>query len=96
MTVLFSLMSLTAWSRTVGVTLLTLNVCWAGGLLNAVSSSVTVTLIATGSWSTQLYAENFTDTRAILSASYAEFVKMNTINRPRTLGLRFSYKFGGG
>jgi len=51
--------------------------------------------IATGSWSTQLYAENFTDTRAILSASYAEFVKMNTINRPRTLGLRFSYKFGG-
>src|SRR3984893_14344320 len=49
--------------------------------------------IATGSWSTQLYAENFTDTRAILSASYAEFVKMNTINRPRTLGLRFSYKF---
>jgi iron complex outermembrane receptor protein len=51
--------------------------------------------IATGSWSTQLYAENFTDTRAILSASYAEFVKMNTINRPRTLGLRFSYKFAG-
>ncbi len=51
--------------------------------------------IAAGSWSTQLYAENFTDTRAILSASYAEFVKMNTINRPRTLGLRFSYKFAG-
>jgi len=51
--------------------------------------------IATGPWSTQLYAENFTDTRAILSASYAEFVKMNTINRPRTLGLRFSYKFVG-
>jgi iron complex outermembrane recepter protein len=51
--------------------------------------------IATGSWSTQLYAENFTDTRAILSASYAEFVKMNTVNRPRTLGLRFSYKFAG-
>ena len=52
--------------------------------------------IGTGPWTTQLYAENFTDTRAILSASYAEFVKMNTINRPRTLGLRFSYKFGGG
>jgi iron complex outermembrane recepter protein len=51
--------------------------------------------IATGSWSTQLYAENFTDTRAILSASYAEFVKMNTVNRPRTLGVRFSYRFGG-
>jgi outer membrane receptor protein involved in Fe transport len=52
--------------------------------------------IGMGPWSAQLYAENFTDTRAILSASYAEFVKMNTINRPRTLGLRFSYKFGGG
>jgi outer membrane receptor protein involved in Fe transport len=51
--------------------------------------------IATGSWSTQFYAQNFTDTRAILSASYAEFVKMNTINRPRTLGVRFSYKFAG-
>jgi iron complex outermembrane recepter protein len=51
--------------------------------------------IARGPWSTQLYAENFTDTRAILSASYSEAVKMNTINRPRTLGLRFSYRFAG-
>ncbi|HEY6482958.1 MAG TPA: TonB-dependent receptor [Steroidobacteraceae bacterium] len=51
--------------------------------------------IAQGPWSTQLYAQNFTDTRAILSSSYAEFVKMNTVNRPRTLGVRFSYRFQG-
>jgi outer membrane receptor protein involved in Fe transport len=51
--------------------------------------------IASGAWTTQLYAENFTDTRAILYSSYAEFVKMNTINRPRTLGLRISYRFEG-
>jgi iron complex outermembrane recepter protein len=51
--------------------------------------------VARGQWSTQLYAENFTDTRAVLSASYAEFVKMNTINRPRTIGLRFGYRFQG-
>jgi len=38
-------------------------------------------------------ARNLTDTRAILSSSYTEWVKANTINRPRTLGLRFSFKF---
>ena len=37
--------------------------------------------------------ENLTDTRATLFSSYAEYVKMNTINRPRTLGVRFPYKF---
>ena len=51
--------------------------------------------IAAGAWSTQLYAENLTDTRAILYSSYAEFVKMNTVNRPRTIGLRVAYKFDG-
>ena len=49
--------------------------------------------VAKGLWTAQLYGENLTDTRAILSSSYTEWVKANTVNRPRTLGLRFSYKF---
>jgi hypothetical protein len=51
--------------------------------------------VAQGPWAAQLYGENLTDTRGILFASYTEWVKANTINRPRTLGLRFSYKFTG-
>ena len=45
-------------------------------------------------WTAQLYGENLTDTRANLFSSYNDFVKATTVNRPRTLGLRFSYKFG--
>jgi iron complex outermembrane recepter protein len=51
--------------------------------------------VGSGPWSAQIYGENLTDTRAILYASYAEFVKMNTVNRPRTIGVRFSYRFSG-
>jgi len=46
-------------------------------------------------WLVQLYAENFTDTRAQLYANYTQWYKAVTVNRPRTLGLRFSYKFSG-
>jgi outer membrane receptor protein involved in Fe transport len=49
--------------------------------------------ISKGDWAVQLYGENLTDTRAILYADYSQYVKENTINRPRTLGLRFSYNF---
>jgi hypothetical protein len=49
--------------------------------------------ISKGAWSVSMYGENLTDERATLFSSYALYVKMNTINRPRTLGLRFSYKF---
>ncbi len=49
--------------------------------------------IARNAWSAQLYGTNLTDVRAILFASYAEYVKMNSINVPRTIGVRFSYKF---
>ncbi len=44
-------------------------------------------------WDVQLYAENLTDTRANLYSFYREYVKSVDINRPRTLGLRFAYKF---
>jgi iron complex outermembrane receptor protein len=49
--------------------------------------------ISKDAWALSLYGENLSDTRATLYSSYAEYVKMNTINRPRTVGLRFSYKF---
>lgn len=49
--------------------------------------------IAKDAWTAQLYGTNLTDVRATLFASYAEYVKMDTINVPRTIGVRFSYKF---
>ena len=49
--------------------------------------------IAKDAWTAQLYGTNLTDARATLFASYAEYVKMDTINVPRTIGVRFSYKF---
>lgn len=52
--------------------------------------------VGKGRWSAQLYADNLTDVRATLFSSYSEYVKMNTINRPRTIGLKFSYTFGEG
>jgi iron complex outermembrane recepter protein len=44
-------------------------------------------------WVVQAYGENLTDTRAELFANYAQWYKAITVSRPRTMGLRFSYKF---
>jgi iron complex outermembrane recepter protein len=46
-------------------------------------------------WRVQLYGENLTDKRAELYANRAEWYKAITVSRPRTIGLRFSYAFGG-
>jgi outer membrane receptor protein involved in Fe transport len=46
-------------------------------------------------WTVQFYCENFTDTRADLFTSNSQQVMAITVNRPRTAGLKFSYKFGG-
>lgn len=46
-------------------------------------------------WLAQLYAENLSDTRAQLYANYTQMYKAITVNRPRTIGLRFSYTFDG-
>jgi iron complex outermembrane recepter protein len=46
-------------------------------------------------WLVQVYGENLTDTRAELYANYAQWYKAVTVSRPRTIGLRFSYKFSG-
>jgi iron complex outermembrane receptor protein len=44
-------------------------------------------------WTAQLYMQNLTDTRANLFENGNQFVTAETINRPRTGGIRFSYKF---
>jgi iron complex outermembrane recepter protein len=49
--------------------------------------------VSKDAWTVSFYGDNLSDTLATVYSSYAEYVKMNTINRPRTLGLRFSYKF---
>jgi iron complex outermembrane receptor protein len=48
--------------------------------------------IAKDAWTMQIYGVNISNTQGVPFSSYSEFVKMNTIIRPRTLGLRFSYK----
>jgi outer membrane receptor protein involved in Fe transport len=51
--------------------------------------------IGKGPWLAQVYGENLTDTRAELYANYRQSYKGVTVSRPRTIGLRFGYKFGG-
>jgi iron complex outermembrane receptor protein len=46
-------------------------------------------------WVVQAYGENLTDTRAELFANYSLGYKAVTVNRPRTIGLRMTYSFGG-
>jgi iron complex outermembrane receptor protein len=46
-------------------------------------------------WLVQVYGENLTDTRAELYANYSQWYKAVTVSRPRTIGLRFSYRFSG-
>jgi hypothetical protein len=49
--------------------------------------------VSKDSWAVQLYGQNLSDKRANLYSSYGQYVKSVLINRPRTLGLRFSYRF---
>ncbi len=49
--------------------------------------------IGKGSWETQLFIQNFNDTRAVTWSNYREFVKGETIVPPRTVGLRMTYRF---
>lgn len=44
-------------------------------------------------WTATFYGQNLTDVRADLFTTYSQFVKAQTVNRPRTLGLKISYKF---
>jgi outer membrane receptor protein involved in Fe transport len=49
--------------------------------------------VAKDDWTVGLYGENLTDSRGIRFSTYAEWVKANTIVRPRTLTLKISYRF---
>ncbi len=49
--------------------------------------------VAKDAWSVGVYGENLTDTQGVPYSSYAEWVKANTVIRPRTLTLKFSYSF---
>ncbi|HEY3850108.1 MAG TPA: TonB-dependent receptor [Steroidobacteraceae bacterium] len=48
-----------------------------------------------GSWVMQGYVTNLTDTRAQLWQNLSSGYEAITVNRPRTVGMRFSYKFSG-
>jgi iron complex outermembrane receptor protein len=49
--------------------------------------------VARGGWSVHLYGENLGDKRADLYENPNQFVDAKTVSRPRTVGLRFGYKF---
>jgi len=51
--------------------------------------------IGRNGWVAQIYGENLTDTRAYLYENYSQYYPAITVSRPRTIGLRFSYKFDG-
>jgi iron complex outermembrane recepter protein len=52
--------------------------------------------VARDAWTATLYGTNLSNTRADLYSTYSQFVtKTVTINVPRTIGVKFSYKFGG-
>ena len=51
--------------------------------------------VSKNAWLAEFFGQNLSDTRAQLFISSAQFVQLTTVNRPRVLGLRFSYKFGG-
>lgn len=44
-------------------------------------------------WMVQVYAQNLTDVRANLYSSYNDFIKAETVNRPRVFGVHLSYRF---
>ena len=44
-------------------------------------------------WQVGLYGQNLTDTRANLYENNSQAINAITVNRPRTAGVRFSYRF---
>jgi iron complex outermembrane receptor protein len=49
--------------------------------------------VSKDSWMVSLVGSNLTDTRANLYENDSQFINAITVNRPRTAGLRFGYKF---
>jgi outer membrane receptor protein involved in Fe transport len=52
--------------------------------------------VGAGAWLAQIYGANLTDKRAKLYENTSLDYEAITVNRPRTIGLRVSYKFRGG
>ena len=50
--------------------------------------------LAKGPWNAQLYVANAGDKRAVTFSSYTQWIKADTVIRPRTVTLSFGYKFG--
>jgi hypothetical protein len=51
--------------------------------------------LAKDAWSAEFFGQNLSDTRAQIFISSSSFQTLTATNRPRVLGVRFSYKFGG-
>jgi outer membrane receptor protein involved in Fe transport len=51
--------------------------------------------VSRDAWMVQAYGQNLTDERAELYSNYRQWYKAVTVDRPRTLGVRFAYKFSG-
>jgi iron complex outermembrane receptor protein len=49
--------------------------------------------VAKDAWTVQLYGQNITDTNYVTFIGGGQFVQTDFVGRPRTVGLRFSYKF---
>jgi hypothetical protein len=49
--------------------------------------------VAKDAWAAQLYGQNLTNVRANLFENGNQFITAETISRPRTAGVKFSYKF---
>ena len=51
--------------------------------------------IAKDAWNVELYGQNITNVNKSTFTSTTQFVPAEVITRPRVLGIRFGYKFGG-
>ena len=49
--------------------------------------------VAKDKWNAQFYGQNLSDTRANLYENGNQFINAITVNRPRTMGVKFGYKF---
>ena len=49
--------------------------------------------VAKDNWNIQVYGSNITDVRGDLFSSYSQFIRLDTVNRPRTIFFQFGYKF---
>jgi iron complex outermembrane receptor protein len=49
--------------------------------------------VAKDAWTVGVYGENLANTRGVTFSTYTEYVKADTIIRPRTWTVKFSYKF---